>query len=300
MDKDTLAYLDFQIQQWTQNIPPELQLIHPRLGSVAQNQPRRLQLLRVLLYVRANHMRIFVHRDYILSASSISQNPTGARLVIAVAKDTIHVLVHMRETSNIYETQQNAFNYFLVSAISAIFLGVCHAPAEFSQSCRSEFYSALGLLSDLSAHSYISRRLWKSVRGLRQIAPRLGLSPTESLPMDPNVNNGNLDNPSASSRLATVLSQTTDTLRLTENSFNITSSTALMAASANTSMISDASPSTMPSTFQMGNDFTSLFEALGNHVNKPQSPQAAPAWMTEEIDLLQNGGDVGRLFESLL
>lgn len=77
-----------------------------------------------------------------------------------------------------YETQQSTFNYFLICAISAIFLAVCHAPAEFSHSCRAGFYSALGILKDLSSRSFSSKRLWKSIRGLTGIAPKLGLSPT--------------------------------------------------------------------------------------------------------------------------
>lgn len=137
-------------------------------------------MLRTFLYIRANQMRIYVHRHHILSPSSIAQNPNAARLVIDIAKDTIHVLVHLRETSTVYETQQVPFNYFLISAFSAIFLGVCHAPERFSQTCRTEFYSALELLYTLSARSSITCRLWKGIKGLRHIAPRLGLSPTKS------------------------------------------------------------------------------------------------------------------------
>ncbi|QGA16425.1 hypothetical protein EYB26_004092 [Talaromyces marneffei] len=154
-------------------------LIYPRLGDAAQNQPRILQMLRTFLCIRANHMRIYVHRHHILSPHNIAQNSSAARLVIDIAKDTIHVLVHLRETSTLYETQQVPFNYFLVSAFSAIFLGVCNAPERFSQTCRTEFYSALELLYTLSARSSITRRLWKGIKGLRQIAPRLGLSPTK-------------------------------------------------------------------------------------------------------------------------
>lgn len=181
INKDTVNYLDFQIQQWLETIPSSLHLIHPRLRDAAQNQPKVLQMLRTFLYIRANHMRIYVHRHHILSPSSIAQNPSAARLVIDIAKDTIHVLVHLRQTSTIYETQQVPFNYFLVSAFSAIFLGVCHAPERFSHTCRTEFSSALELLYTLSARSSITRRLWKGIKGLRHVAPRLGLSPTKTL-----------------------------------------------------------------------------------------------------------------------
>ncbi|KAF5012228.1 hypothetical protein F66182_15278, partial [Fusarium sp. NRRL 66182] len=90
INKDTVNYLDFQIQQWLETIPSSLHLIHPRLRDAAQNQPKVLQMLRTFLYIRANHMRIYVHRHHILSPSSIAQNPSAARLVIDIAKDTIH------------------------------------------------------------------------------------------------------------------------------------------------------------------------------------------------------------------
>ena len=113
----------------------------------------------------------------------------GFRVFWHSLKDTICVLIHLRESSTVYEIQQVAFNYFQVSAISAIFLAVCHAPTEFSETCRTEFYDALDPLKDFASHSYSSHHLWKSVRSFKNIAPRTGLSPTDSLPkMNNNLN----------------------------------------------------------------------------------------------------------------
>lgn len=72
-------------------------------------------------------MRTFIHHHNVLSASAIAENLADAQLVTDIAKDTISVLAHLRESSTIYETQQVAFKYFLVSAISAMFLAVWHA-----------------------------------------------------------------------------------------------------------------------------------------------------------------------------
>jgi len=135
--KEESDYLDFQIQQWLQAIPPELQLLHPKADDNAIQQPRSLHRLRVLLYVRANHMRILVHRHNLLSATNIAENVSDARAVVEIAKDTIQVLAHLNRTSNIYHTQQVCFNYFLVSALAALFLAVCHGPTYFSEFCRT-------------------------------------------------------------------------------------------------------------------------------------------------------------------
>lgn len=180
--KEESGYLDFQIQQWLQGIPPELQLLHPKADDSYIQQPRSLHRLRVLLYVRANHMRMLVHRHTLLSATNITENVSDARAVVEIAKDTIQVLAHLNRTSNIYHTQQVCFNYFLVSALAALFLAVCHGPSYFSESCRTEFYLALDLVKGFSSKSSISRRLWKTIRDLNGIGPKLGLSPnTEEL-----------------------------------------------------------------------------------------------------------------------
>jgi len=287
VDRETESYLDFQIQQWLKSVPLDLQLVHPRQGGAADTQPRSLQILRVLLYLRANQIRILVHRHNVLSAPSIAENLDNARLVTDIAKDTIGLLVHLRESSSIYETQQSAFNYFLVSALSAIFLAVCHAPAEFSHTCRIEFHSALGLLKDFSSQSYTSMRLWKSVRGLRHIAPKLGLTPaptnghstTPRATVAPNEMHSHVALPS----LLPAVNHSSPATWLSEGAENLGS---LSAASVS-----------MPDMFQMSNDLTNLFEAFGN--GDSQLPQARYHFHNEMLPL-QESGEISRLFEGLL
>jgi hypothetical protein len=45
----------------------------------------------------------------------------------------------------------------------------------FSASCRNEFYMALDLIKDMSGRSWVSQRLWRTVRSLKAYAPRLGM-----------------------------------------------------------------------------------------------------------------------------
>lgn len=56
-----------------------------------------------------------------------------------------------------------------------LFLASTHAPLQFSANCRTEFYMALELVKDMSAKSWVSQRLWRTVRSLKAYAPRLGL-----------------------------------------------------------------------------------------------------------------------------
>jgi hypothetical protein len=67
------------------------------------------------------------------------------------------------------------YHQFLTSAIAVLFLASTHAPLHFSSQCRTEFYMALELVQDMSARSFVSQRLWRTIRSLKAYAPRLGL-----------------------------------------------------------------------------------------------------------------------------
>jgi hypothetical protein len=90
-----------------------------------------------------------------------------------MAKDSIRLITQLHTNSDIYSTQQVVFNWFLVSALMALFLAVAQMPSQYSTTCREEFYMALELVKGVSAKSYISRRLWKSIKGLRRLGPQL-------------------------------------------------------------------------------------------------------------------------------
>lgn len=173
--KDEIEYLDFQLQQWYQSMPPELLLVHPSVGPAADQQPRNMQRLRVLLFARYNHLRIINRRGYLLSTSRITEHLSQAEFVVKTAKDTIQVLAHLNRVSTIYQMQQSLYNYFLISALTALFLAVCHGSAYFGATCRPEFTLALDLIKNFSTKSLVSRRLWKAVREIRSLASKIGM-----------------------------------------------------------------------------------------------------------------------------
>jgi len=174
--KEDIGYLDYQILQWHRSIPESLKFIHPETGRKPEPSGRGIHRLRVALYLRANQMRILIYRPVLHTATSIVENMDHAQAVVNVAKDTIRILTHTNQTSDIYRTQQVMFNYFLISALAVLFLAVSHAPAQFNSQCRDEFYMALDLVRGLSANSYVSKRLWKTIRVLKEVGPKLGLN----------------------------------------------------------------------------------------------------------------------------
>jgi hypothetical protein len=173
--RDRVAFLEFLTHSWISSIPPDLQLRHPRLGLAPTNEVPTLRRLRTLLYLRGNHMRTMIRRHSVLSAAEIRADAQSAHTVVDIAKDSVQVLVNLAKTSDIYQRQQVAFNYFLLSAMAVLLLAVCHAPDVFSDSCRDSFSASVDLVRGFSRQSAASRRLWRSVRGLLPAARHLGL-----------------------------------------------------------------------------------------------------------------------------
>ncbi|KAF9640074.1 Casein kinase II regulatory subunit [Lasiodiplodia theobromae] len=178
ISKEEIGYLDYQIIQWHRSIPPALKYLHPSSSNPQDQQPvtRSIHRFRILLYLRANQMRILIYRPVLHTTSSIMEDMTAAQTVVDVAKDTINVLTHTNQTTDIYRSHQVMFNYFLISALAVLLLAVSHAPAQFSECCRDEFYMALDLVRGLSANSYVSKRLWRTIKVLKEVGPKLGLN----------------------------------------------------------------------------------------------------------------------------
>src|SRR5271168_57612 len=99
---EEIGYLDYQILQWQKSIPPELQL---PTASSPKASSRAIHRLQILLYLRANQMRILIYRPVLHTASSIQENLSYASTVVELAKDTVRALTHLNQTSDIYRAQ---------------------------------------------------------------------------------------------------------------------------------------------------------------------------------------------------
>lgn len=172
--RDEIGYLDFQILQWYQQLPESLTFNVKNLARENEIPSRGQRKLRFLMFLRLNIARIQIYRPILHSATSIMTNRQHAQKVIDVAKETISVLIRVNQTSDLYRTQQIVYNYFLIQALAVIFLATSHAPAEFFRQTRDEFYGALDLVKGFSTRSYISKRLWTTIRGLRELGEKIG------------------------------------------------------------------------------------------------------------------------------
>lgn len=158
------AYLDAQVQEWVRSIPREL-----RFDPAGPDHTDRAMMLQVLLALQANQLRILVYRQNLLSSGRIAEDIAGASTAVETAKSTVHMLDYFSRVSGIYYQRPEPFNYFLISALAALFLAVLHAPSHFSQSCRPEFYTAVDMVRRSATRARTSRRLQKIIRSLKRI-----------------------------------------------------------------------------------------------------------------------------------
>ncbi|KAJ4376515.1 hypothetical protein N0V86_006627 [Didymella sp. IMI 355093] len=257
--KETEDYLDFSASNWLLSIPQELQFRHPRLSLAPKSQPRLLHRLRTLLYLRGNHMRTLIHRHHVLTPDNIKADLQSARLVVDIAEDSILVLVHLNETSDIYARQQSIYHYYLLSALAVLLLAVCHAPSVFAEACRDSFISAVELVKGFSHHGTASRRLWKSIKGLVPVVRSLGMH------REPGIQGG-----------TTALRDVTgpSTANLVDQTFQLNSNPAQLPKVGNGDDFNiHTDLGSMPDIFNIGDELIDLYDAFGTVATTQPSQQ---------------------------
>jgi hypothetical protein len=244
--KDEIGFLDYRIVQWYEELPESLKFNNRDLKSENAMPSRGVRRLRMLMHLRKNQARISIYRPILHSATSIMENRHHAQQVVDVAKETINTLTGVNQISDIYRTQQMLFNYFLVQALAVLFLSVAHAPAVFCNQTRREFYAAIELVKGFSTKSHVSKRLWRTIRGLKEMGDKIGM-----MARGPNEEGGNQENDPHSDAAAAMVGMAGQKVEY---------------PMGQTNGFDDlhASPE---NALQMSNELTHLFEMAGNFGN---------------------------------
>ncbi|RCI17467.1 hypothetical protein L249_2650 [Ophiocordyceps polyrhachis-furcata BCC 54312] len=176
--QEEMENLDREILHWWDTVPADIKTQH-RKGSPLE-ATCGLHRLGIWAYLRFVQIRIWLYTPVLHSATSTLANTPQSDLVVNLARDTIRYLDHLNRTTNLYRIGQVFYHQFLASALAVLFLASVHVPVRFSGMCRDEFYMALDLVKDLSAKSWVSKRLWCTIKSLKDVAPRFGLSPADA------------------------------------------------------------------------------------------------------------------------
>ena len=153
---ESLSYLDYQVQQWSNLLPTDRRLNGTLENEIASLSETRL-MLKALLRLRASQLRIILRKPDLLSRERIAQNVAAVELVVDLARDTVQHIYALHRTPGVYKKYRTAFDSFLVSAVAVFCLVTCYAPDAFYYKVHHDFLIALEvvkgfLTTSISAH----------------------------------------------------------------------------------------------------------------------------------------------------
>jgi hypothetical protein len=168
---------DREILEWYETVPAAVRA-DPSGGDKFHlpSGPHDIQRLRIWTWLRLTQVRIWLYTPVLHSATSIAENKSLAHKVVEMSRQTIRLLTRLNNETDLYRRMQVFYHQFLTSSIAVLFLASTHAPVQFSALCRDEFYKGLDLIKEMSARSWVSHRLWRTIRSLRAYAPKVGLA----------------------------------------------------------------------------------------------------------------------------
>lgn len=187
-ERGETAYLDFQIQQWSSALPSSLRLFDPQASSLEDvSMTAALNTLldstvigdhsffiRALIYLRANELRILIHRPALYSSASIWKNPLSARTAANIAQCSVSLLLYLCRLPTLHSMHYVCATHFLASSLTVLLLAVSHAPEDLGAEVRDQILSFLSLLEDLATKTSHSERLWSAVQSYRGRVESLG------------------------------------------------------------------------------------------------------------------------------
>ncbi|PCD39304.1 hypothetical protein FGRA07_00575 [Fusarium graminearum] len=165
----TRDFLEFRVLQWQQNLPERLRFQGPQDIFDSSKETRGEYRLRLLLYLRANQMRIVIHRKFATRSEMDPLGPLSTRTMIEVAQATIHVLLAVARETDIYYAQHKTFNHFLETALSSLLLVMCSPEASNYSSCLTDVFMAMEFIGQLAKRSPISEKLKNKLQGIQQL-----------------------------------------------------------------------------------------------------------------------------------
>ena len=169
---ESLSYLDYQVQQWSNLLPIDLRLNGTLENEVASLGETRL-MLKAILRLRASQLRIILRKPHLLSREKIAQNVEAVEVVVDLARDTVQHIYALHRIPGVYKKHRSAFDSFLVSAVAVFCLVTCYAPDTFYSKVHHDFVIALEIVKGFLTTSISAQRLWKTIRQIRQSSPLL-------------------------------------------------------------------------------------------------------------------------------
>ncbi|OCT53638.1 hypothetical protein CLCR_09729 [Cladophialophora carrionii] len=156
--------------------------------TFTDNTSPGIEMVRTILHLRANHLRILVARAFLCSGLRQAA-PLDIWTIVDITADTIQVLTRLDPAKKEYRFHEAQLNHFLVSALDILLFATTHKmsgvespsangevlsiPPETAQKALKGSTLALNRLRGLAEYSTQTKYLWDRVRVM---ASRLNLS----------------------------------------------------------------------------------------------------------------------------
>lgn len=160
-------FLNFRVVQWQQNLPQGLHFSGTDDKFDPVKEKRGEYKMRLALYLRANQMRIIIHRKF-MARPELNAIDDTANAMASITRDSIRVLLQLARDTDIYMAQQKTFNHFLEAALSSMLLTMCSTEDLKRFSYLSDVVEALELVEQLASQSPIMQNMWCKMQGIKE------------------------------------------------------------------------------------------------------------------------------------
>lgn len=160
-------FSDFRIVEWRRRLPRSLQFDSRHQRFDPNLEDRSQYRMRLLLYLRANQMRMMIRRQSTARPSPNRTDASHIHSMVEVACDTIQILSEVTHTCDVYHTQQITFNHFLETAISSLLMAVARRQDLKDSQCLSGLTMAMDMVKDLASKSSMMRKLRNKLQELK-------------------------------------------------------------------------------------------------------------------------------------
>jgi hypothetical protein len=187
-DDDTFEVTNFQIEQWRRRSLEKQNFTHP--GTWQTSPPTNMPLWTLILYLRANAVRIIILRPFFLISSTNSDSSKrNIEPGLDLVSDTINILSCLDRSTDIYRKQHPFLQHFLASSCALLFLIIAYAhqnrggaagvgdpvPADSWDVVGRNFRKALALASGYRDSSQESRKLFDRLNMMKEPLTKLGI-----------------------------------------------------------------------------------------------------------------------------
>lgn len=172
MEPSTRTSLDIQTEHWALSAVIDNTSAPDQGPSDRYGRAEKDQFNSAFTTVCRNQLKMALYKHSLFSLETIVQNTDLSHEAVASASDTIQSCNKLQATTVMYHLQAVHFNYFVLSAVAALYLAVRHAPLEFNTSFKN---ISIGL--DILKNYRTSGRLNDRVQALETAMKRLGYDP---------------------------------------------------------------------------------------------------------------------------